>query len=319
MRRSIAASVLAIAVLPFVSGNAYSDCGSVPFLSPLEIARSMKITAGADGKNDVYFNPLDVVVFEPGQRAIILWNGDEEILLLSTEIKTSQPVSLLEVIPLPSEPTVKLGDFETFKAMQQLLIQKTMWRVASGGGVAGARPPEDAGEVTFHDKMGAHDIAVVHVLDEAGFVTWVEQFMYEKKALNPALDPEFKKVVGNYLNRGTRWFVFDSIEAQEEVQTKEPIEYRFKTDSLYYPLEISSRETGKSNIELLLVTPQRLEQYPDVRVAMKKDAPVEITNRQLEKASSDWPGFFPNSSVLAMQHIRIRGSMSKMTSDFIAR
>ena len=41
-------------------------------------------------------------VFEPTQRALIAWDGKEEILLLSTDMSTSQPTKVLEILPLPS-------------------------------------------------------------------------------------------------------------------------------------------------------------------------------------------------------------------------
>lgn len=45
-----------------------------------------------------------VQIFEPNQRAMIAWNGSEEILLLSTDLRASQATQVLEVLPLPSEP-----------------------------------------------------------------------------------------------------------------------------------------------------------------------------------------------------------------------
>ena len=68
---------------------AQGDCGCIPYYSPFEAFGNLVLNDMPDGKVNVEFNPLEVVVYEPGQRGIILWNGQEEILLLSTEIKTS--------------------------------------------------------------------------------------------------------------------------------------------------------------------------------------------------------------------------------------
>ena len=301
-----------------VSTVGWADCGSIPYWSPLEIMAGMAFERSASGGSDLRFDPMSVVVFEPGQRAIILWNGEEEILLLSTEIRTNQPASLLEVIPLPNEPTVRPGLFETFLKMQRLFIDKSMWRVGSGGGVRGVALPENAAEITFHDVMGVHDISVAHVLDPSGFLGWVEQFMAAKQAVNSKVDPAFGKVIENYLGRGTEWFVFDSIQTTQKVLSRGPVEYRFKTDRLYYPLEISSRETGKTHIDLLLVTPQPLTQFPDVQFAVARDKAVSVTPAELGNAAPDWAGFMGDAP-LTMQRIRIKGNMQKMTVDFIAR
>jgi hypothetical protein len=54
------------------------------------------------------FVPVDIG--EPNQRGLIAFNGQEEILVLSTDLKASKPTKVLEVIPLPSEPKVSKAD-----------------------------------------------------------------------------------------------------------------------------------------------------------------------------------------------------------------
>ena len=83
----------------FLSPTLYADRGSIPF------------------------NP-NVKIFEPNQRAMIAWNGEEEILLLTTDLRASAPTKVLEVIPLPSKPEVKRGDIEVFKRATALINKK---------------------------------------------------------------------------------------------------------------------------------------------------------------------------------------------------
>jgi len=203
-----------------------ADCGSIPFTAPLQASQVITLQTDnsifmkvLDPKTpDVKVDPLNVVVYEPGQRAIVLWNGEEEILLLSTEIRTSRPVSILEVIPLPAEPTVQLGDFEMFEKMQRLLVDKTMWRVASGRGIPGMQAPRDAARITFHRQMGAHDLSVIQALDDEAFVAWVMQFLMTKGATEADFSAEFVRIIDNYLARNIHWFVFDVIQTGDEVQ-----------------------------------------------------------------------------------------------------
>jgi len=56
-----------------------------------------------------------VSVFEPVQRAMIAWNGEEEILLLSTDLRVSERTKVLEVLPLPGKPEVSEGDVKVFR------------------------------------------------------------------------------------------------------------------------------------------------------------------------------------------------------------
>jgi len=149
-----------------------------------------------------------VRVFNPTQRAMIAWNGEEEILLLSTDLRASEATEVLEVIPLPSEPTVKKGDVEVFRRATALINRRIAERYVRSG-----RPPAllkdeaaPAGEVTFHEKIGAHDISVTHVLDKSGFVEWVKEYLRSAGVENPTIPEGMKSVVGEYLQEGFSWW-----------------------------------------------------------------------------------------------------------------
>ena len=65
-----------------------------------------------------------VKLFEPTQRAAIAFNGAEEILLLSTDLRASKPTKVLEVLPLPDEPAVSKGDVAFFSKATDLINQR---------------------------------------------------------------------------------------------------------------------------------------------------------------------------------------------------
>ena len=63
-------------------------------------------------------------VYEPGQKAIIAWNGEVEVLVLSADLALppiggEERVVALELIPLPSEPSVELGSAEVFREISE--------------------------------------------------------------------------------------------------------------------------------------------------------------------------------------------------------
>lgn len=58
---------------------------------------------------------------EPGQKAIIAWDGENEVLILSTDVYASENSWALEILPLPSVPTVTRGDRELFYKVNLLI------------------------------------------------------------------------------------------------------------------------------------------------------------------------------------------------------
>ena len=64
--------------------------------------------------------------------------------------------------------------------------------------------------------------------------------------------------MGNYFRRGIRFFAFDIITISPEKKTVRPLAYEFKTDHLYYPLEVTNLYGGVGTIELFLILPQGL-------------------------------------------------------------
>jgi hypothetical protein len=112
--------------------------------------------------------------------------------------------------------------------------------------------------------------------------------------------------------------VFDTIRAQDSVQSRQPVEYRFKADSVFYPLEISTRETGDTEVDLLVLTSKPLESTASLAVAMDREGDMEVTDTELRHVSEDWQAFMGNAPY-AMERIMIRGDIRTMTADFTAR
>jgi hypothetical protein len=61
-----------------------------------------------------------ITVSEPGQKALIGWNGKEEVLVLSTNVMTSEQVWVVELIPFPSQPVTPIaGTFDSFLKVEK--------------------------------------------------------------------------------------------------------------------------------------------------------------------------------------------------------
>jgi hypothetical protein len=276
-------------------------------------------------RGSIPFKP-GVRIFEPNQRAMIAWNGKEEILVLSTDLRASQPTKVLEVIPLPAEPKVSKGDVEVFRKATELINRKLAApRLAKGrgrnafGGAMGA--PRPAGEVTFHKKIGAHDISVTHVLDSRGFVAWVEKYLRKQGVDTPTIPEGLKTVVGEYLKDKFQWFVFDVVELGVGPVTNDAIQYRFASECVYYPLRITRTEEGDTAIRLLILTPQLLSRFPGLPVSRVELAhqPVTITRQELRALNEDMDALLGRRQQTKLRIWIIHGRLSEFKQDLIAR
>ena len=282
------------------------------------------VQAGYADRGSIPFKP-NVKIFEPIQRAMIAWNGHEEILLLSTDLKASESTKVLEVIPLPSEPVVKKGDVEVFKKATELINKKLREKHILGlgeGRVKGAtdeKPP--AGEVTFHKKIGAHDISVTHVLNSNGFMEWVEKYLKSAGVENPIIPEDMKTVIGEYIGEGFKWFVFDVVELDENPKTNEAIQYRFKTDFLFYPVKITRTEEGYTSINLLVLTPRLLSRFPGIPIDEVKlrHEPVSLSSEEIRSLSEEMDDLLGNREDIKLRIWQITGYLSAFEKDLIAK
>jgi len=282
----------------FLSISIYADRGSIPFRP-------------------------NVRIFEPAQRAMIAWNGTEEILLLSTDMKASDSTEVLEVLPLPAEPTVKKGDIEVFRKATHLINKKILEQnlLVSKRNGGKERASEPAGEITFHKKIGAHDINVAHVLNKDGFISWAEKYLDSLGVENPNIPKGLKNVVGEYLTDKFTWFVFDVISLDKELKTNDAIQYRFKTDFLFYPVKIMSTEEGYTSMDFLILTPQLLRNFPGIPLDQihLEHEPISITSEELKSLNEEMEELLGHKENTKLRIWKIEGMISDFKNDLIAK
>lgn len=198
-----------------------------------------------------------ISVYEPGQKAIIAWNGREEILILSTDVNAAENTTALEIMPLPSDPKrIEKASFESFVTIQDLIWKQAPYVL--GRSYEGADKTQSV-EVTFHEKIGSHDITVVKASDASELTEWAEDFLKSNGISEEISLQKFESVIEDYMARGFRFFVLDLIEVSTEENSVEPILYQFETSFLYYPLKISSPIPGETKITLFLITKEKIQ------------------------------------------------------------
>jgi hypothetical protein len=297
------AAMLLACVGLLASEEARADCGSIPF------------------------KPY-VSVFEPNQRDLLAWDGHEEILFVSTDLRASEPTKVLEVIPFPSEPKVAKADQEILVRATGLINRKLSPAKTPNGprrglpGTTASEAPAPAGEVTFHQQIGAHDISVMRAVDRAGFVLWVGDYLRKSGVENPNIPDVMRTTVEEYLRDNYRWFAFNVVELGADVGSKEAIQYRFKTSHLYYPLRISRTGEGDTTVRLLVLSPKMVE-VPDLGGAELRlvHKPLQVTADELRTLDKDFRKFFRLSTgqTVLLRTWEFRGPLTSFAKDVITK
>jgi hypothetical protein len=200
-----------------------------------------------------------VKLSQESQKAIILHNSFEEVLILATELKANKEAEILEFIPFPSEPKVSLAKGDPFGEISRLIRKKGLvfqvddYGVGKGGGGTSSTAPV---EIRLSEKIGLHDVTTVKINDIDQFSKWLEEFFKGKgiRADKSRLS-DVHRNASDYVRRGINYFVFDSVKVSGNTKFVEPLVYRFKTGAIYYPLKTSNLIGGNGAVELILALP----------------------------------------------------------------
>jgi hypothetical protein len=269
------------------------------------------------------FRP-EVTIFEPTQRALIAWNGEEEILILSTDLRASRATKVLEVMPFPAEPRVTKGDVGVFRRAVRLINSKIPQPMAAGRQFASDRsaaysPP--AGEITFHERIGAHDVAVARVVSGQGFVEWVNDYLRRCSVNNPVIPPRLRRVVQEYLDDGFCWFAFDVVSLESNFKTLEALQYRFASPALYYPVKISRSNQGQTSMELLILSPRLLGTFtgiPRSQIQLRHE-PVSLSSAEVRSLDKGIDALLDHREDVKLRIWRVEGDFDSFDRDIIAR
>lgn len=224
------------------------------FLASLLLA----VPAAAD-MGQIHVSVKGVTVSESAQKAIILHNDREEVLILGTELSASRKVPVVRFIPFPSEPQVSLAPKGVFRHMAKIVDKYDLQyahTVQFKGGPEQIR--REGVEVKLATRLGAHDLTVIRVRNVATFRKWVNDYFRKKGLPHRAQYRVAEGIVADYVARGIDYFVLDAMELTAQEHFVDPVAYRFKSRSLYYPLKTSNSFGGKGEIDLFIVAPTTL-------------------------------------------------------------
>jgi hypothetical protein len=273
----------------------------------------VSITSSAYADRGV-FPIMDADVYGPGQKAIIVWNGELERLILSTDLYSNKEVKALEVIPFPSKPKVEAGSFSAFEVIQRLMKDKA------------PRAPieKTALEVIFHEKIAAHDVTIVKAENKEELINFMFNHINGFN-VSQSLFTRGEAILEDYLDRGFYYWVFDSIDLSFEAGSVEPLIYEFQSSFLYYPMKISSLAEGSTKITLYLITSEPIiESDLPVKMSLAKYSPLnqpiqfQLSKEELSEIDEESPSLFTsfNSGLQAwLTVVKYEGELSNLDFD----
>jgi len=294
-----------------------------------------------------------IELLEPGQKAIIAWNGQEEVLILSTDVKANQSTLILELLPLPSNPkAVEKANYTSFIKLQEIIQRHIGTYVYSRNLYDWAEQGifEKSVVVTFHEKIGAHDITVVKAKNASELALWINDFLRKNSVTNELSIQEYEAIFEDYISRGFPYFALDLVDVSPMEKSVEPILYRFETSFLYYPLKISTLFSGDTGITLFILTHHKVGDFIEYFRLMhplggymvwapslvyvdenktKAYAPANftwslgkvsqfnLTNDELREIDQRLEGLFNSSARLTI--LEYKGALNTFTGDLIIR
>jgi hypothetical protein len=279
----------------------------------------------------------NVQLYEPNQRALIAWNGVEEILVLSTDVYASEPTKVLHILPCPSEPAFKAADPGVFNTATRFLNEHWRKQGHTRGPAfqpgAPTRAVESAGEVIKQEIIGSHNISVTRVTDATGFCNWAEEYLASLGAEAPKINPRMRSAIEGYISRGMQYFVYDVVELGKTLKTNEPIQYSFKSSSLFYPLVLTHTNDKSVYINLLILTSQATSVFPELPIknivgeiqfplaGMVPEAmPCILSPKQLQELGPDLNQLFRGKETVVLREWYIQPEYgSSFYHDLVAR
>jgi hypothetical protein len=262
-------------------------------------------------------------VAEGQQKAIIAWNGTDEVLLLSTDVRSSNESEVIEIMPLPSNPRISKGSIDSFSNVTNLInmyldltVNKGLYPSLETRQSSWHGSTNSPGiYVTFQELIGFHFLTVVKAENSYDLVKWLNDFLETR---GQGLEPpsELDQLAKAYIQDGINFFCIDMIKTSQIEMTVDTMVYRFNTSKLYYPLRISRLFSGNTTISLFTITTDSLGNDPVLDHKFSRKVEFKIKKEVLKDVDDNVTGLF--SADPNLSYFWYSGPQSSFVNDVLA-
>lgn len=235
------------------------------------------LPANADGvflvKRDIKLDPRSHArdIYEPAQKALIIYSGGVEHLILQVSYK-GDASEFAWLVPTPSKPQVSKVDSPVFHSLHRATAPRVRyWFDADQklgrlflGGKLGAAEMSTPGrldvDVLEKKQVGVYDIAVLRAGNAEDLLQWLRTNSYQ---ITRKLSP----VLRDYVERG---WVFTAMRVNTGYRKRvserlregvlQSLKFTFRSARPVYPLRASSLNKGETDILLYVIAEHRVDE-----------------------------------------------------------
>jgi len=207
------------------------------------------VPALADG---AFFALLGDDIFQPSQKAIILYENNREDLILAVKYEGNAD-EFAWVIPVPNYPDIDVSDPDLFWELSEITTEDLPVRTGCARFIP--LPLSPVVQVLERTIIGPYDVAILSAQDPTALVDWLNSNGY-------SFPEEGEKILDDYITK--EWyFVATRINTGEEATglaagTIEPLKLSFESDEIIYPLRITSLSSKASEVLLYVFADQKV-------------------------------------------------------------
>ncbi|OGZ33007.1 MAG: hypothetical protein A2174_03390 [Candidatus Portnoybacteria bacterium RBG_13_41_18] len=187
------------------------------------------------------FPPPDYYMYETDQRAVIFFENNLETLILSATFR-GDAKNFGWVVPTPTKPEVSRSSDELFTALEELTRVEYSYPVPMGlDNALSVGRQEDKVYIVETKKIEYYDITVLTAEDSQALTKWLDKNGYQFPA-------NAGYILNSYISN--QWYftaikidaaaISPSVSNQLREGHMVPLQLKFSTDKIVFPLKISS-------------------------------------------------------------------------------
>lgn len=215
-------------------------------------------------------------LYEPFQKAVIHWDGVTQTMFLSSAVKSTNLTNIAWVVPILSttKPEVSAANMSIFEELVDYFKEPLYWQGSHLVLDTSNRKEHSNVTVVESKEIEIYDVVILKATDASDLIEWLtdHEFMVPEDAYEIIreyvqtnncyfvvnkidLENRFKDVIEQLENGST---TVDASEYYEVLQSLQqgmatPLKYEFTPPTPYYPLTISSLNTGYGVIDVYVI------------------------------------------------------------------